>query len=504
MAQVELKLSSKVQKETGRSEILMRIRLDKNRDVYSGTRLFVQPHHFLWYIDRRNSKKLGIDIPARISMISLDNANKKGYPILQRGEVVIKELVETPDVCWDKQQKVKLDELLKIVISSVEAKSTLTSEELKMIVDKFHNPSAYLPKNEKKLTIYELGEIYLEKKDFQGRSVDENGKQLTHSVRAFRVIMRALARYEAFVRQTDKKRKKFTLDVDTITREDLEDFQDYFRNEAALQKEYPIIFDIILKDFPTSINVQRKTIKIEERGYNTIWKITKRIKYFFNWLNQEGYTKNQPFKGWIMQNEKYETTPYFLTVEERNALADYDLSAYPSLEAQRDIFVFQCLVGCRVGDLLKFREDNIVNGILSYIPSKTRGNSEPVQPIVPLNERALALVVKYKGKDKHGRLFPFISAQKYNEAIKQALTMCGITRNVIVVNPTNGKEEKRPLNEIASSHMARRTFVGNLYFKVKDPNLIGKMSGHVEGSTAFARYRDIDEKTLKETISLID
>ncbi len=48
--------------------------------------------------------------------------------------------------------------------------------------------------------------------------------------------------------------------------------------------------------------------------------------------------------------------------------------------------------------------------------------------------------------------------------------------------------------------MARRVLVGNLYKEVKDPNLIAKISGHVENSRAFSRYRDIDEEIAKEVI----
>ena len=75
---------------------------------------------------------------------------------------------------------------------------------------------------------------------------------------------------------------------------------------------------------------------------------------------------------------------------------------------------------------------------------------------------------------------------------------------VVAANPTTGKEEKRPLNEIASSHLARRTFVGNLYKQVKDPNLVGSLSGYTEGSKAFARYRDIDEEMKKDLVKLIE
>ena len=52
--------------------------------------------------------------------------------------------------------------------------------------------------------------------------------------------------------------------------------------------------------------------------------------------------------------------------------------------------------------------------------------------------------------------------------------------------------------------MARRTFVGNLYKQVKDPDLVGALSGHKEGSRAFSRYRTIDEGMKKELVGLIE
>ena len=75
---------------------------------------------------------------------------------------------------------------------------------------------------------------------------------------------------------------------------------------------------------------------------------------------------------------------------------------------------------------------------------------------------------------------------------------------VTILNPTTGQEEQRPINEIASSHMARRTFIGCLYHQVQDPNLIGSMSGHAEGSRAFTRYRAIDQATKEKLVSLIE
>ena len=163
------------------------------------------------------------------------------------------------------------------------------------------------------------------------------------------------------------------------------------------------------------------------------------------------------------------------------------------------------MVGCRVGDLLTFTKANINNNILSYVPHKTKDNSMSVQVTVPLNETALKIVQRYKNYPcKNGKLLPFISLQKYNDDIKSIFTLCGITRKVPVLNTLNGEYEMKPLNKVASSHMARRTFIGNLYKKVKDPALIGKLSGHVEGSKSFARYRDIDMDMKQDLVNLLE
>ena len=65
-------------------------------------------------------------------------------------------------------------------------------------------------------------------------------------------------------------------------------------------------------------------------------------------------------------------------------------------------------------------------------------------------------------------------------------------------------KKKVPINTIATSHMARRTFIGNIYKKVKDPNLVASLTGHTEGSKAFSRYRDIDTEMKKELVGLLD
>lgn len=52
--------------------------------------------------------------------------------------------------------------------------------------------------------------------------------------------------------------------------------------------------------------------------------------------------------------------------------------------------------------------------------------------------------------------------------------------------------------------MARRTFIGNIYKLVKDPNLVSVLTGHVEGSRAFTRYRDIDIDMKRDLVKILE
>ena len=62
--------------------------------------------------------------------------------------------------------------------------------------------------------------------------------------------------------------------------------------------------------------------------------------------------------------------------------------------------------------------------------------------VVPLNAIAQEIVEKYK--DCPGdSLLPFISEQNYNDNIKTAFTVAGITRLVTELDPVTRKEVKR-------------------------------------------------------------
>lgn len=356
------------------------------------------------------------------------------------------------------------------------------SEWLSTLIDKYHYPNRYKTKEEieaeTKPMLLELFSEFLVK-----HKLSEVRKK------NFRVIQRTLARYELYIRATKKGQKDFILDVDTVTPETLRDMWDFFENEYQYYELYPSIYETI---------PEKRTP--QPRGKNTLIDCFSRIRTFFLWCFDNKLTANRPFDKFPIEECKY-GTPIYINLEERDRIFNADLSATPQLEIQRDIFIFQTLIGCRVSDLYRMTRLNIVNGAVEYIQKKTK-EGNPVTVRVPLNDKAKEILERYK--DHEGKLLPFISEQKYNEAIKKIFKLSGVDRIVTILDPLTRDEVKKTLYEVASSHLARRTFIGNIYKKVKDPNLVSALSGHKEGSKAFRRYRDIDEEMKKDLVKLLD
>ncbi len=362
------------------------------------------------------------------------------------------------------------------IYNAVSDKEILSSEWLEQEIDKRLHPERYVAEVHRQ-TFFEAYEEFVEKR-----------KLSDWRVRAIQVVIRALRRYELYARRTVDRR--FTLDFDTVTPLVLRDIEEFLRNEHTFCDQYPEIYEAI----PESRRPQ-------PRGQNTINGILTKLRTFFIWANDVGKTTNNPFRNYAVEECVY-GTPYYITIDERNKIYRTNLARHPQLVVLRDVFVFQCLIGCRVDDLYKLTRDNLIGGAVEYIPRKTK-DGHPVTVRVPLNAIAREILAKYA--DYAGpSLFPLMAEQQYNKAIKRIFLAAGLKRRVTILNPLTREAEQRQIWEVASSHMARRTFVGNLYKQVKDPNLVGALSGHKEGSKAFARYRDIDEEMKTDLVKLLE
>lgn len=452
----EISISKKID-NTGRSELSLHLRLGKI-DQQASTHLFVNPQHLRWenYVSSkgRKSKRL----------------------VLKTSRLKTDEVQHTEDV------KKQLDDMLEFIDNNLQqvGANNVGKGWLAQQIDDFTNPhDDEVDSDEselKQMSFFEMFDVFLEKREIS------QGKK-----NQYKVFRRILQRYEMYKQLLDPK---FKLSLDTLDGNGIKEIGDYIKKEYKLLEKFPNIIE--------AVNESRQP---GPRDQNTVNGHYKKLKAFVRWAIDKEYIMNNPFRKFKIPKDIY-GTPYCLTLEDLSQLEKGDLSKRPGLAVQRDIFVFQCCIGCRVSDLKELTMANVINNEIHYIARKTKdGNPKTIK--VPINKTAQAIIDRY-ADPKRKELLPFISDQNYNEAIKEVFKLTGLTRNVVVRNSLTGESEIRPLNEIASSHLARRTLTNILYKKYKDQSLVSAITGHAPNSSAFARYRDIDEDMRREMVSVLD
>ncbi|MBQ7192334.1 MAG: site-specific integrase [Paludibacteraceae bacterium] len=354
----------------------------------------------------------------------------------------------TPETVALREKQRQLDELTDTV-SNAWWRDRFDVREgwLQKVIDDFHN----IPQKKSRLTLHDLCE--------------ERNAELqldAATITKYKVLLSALDRFAG----------KRTLYVDDFTREDAEAFAAFYRAE------------------PTSNGVV-------VRSSNTVSGKMRSLRALFSYAVSMGYVSQNPTAQYKIAAEVY-GDPIYLTMEERDQLYAFD-SLPHHLAVQRDIFIFQCHVGCRVGDLLRLRQENVTeDGWLQYIAHKTR-KSLPKTVRVPLSDVALEILARYK-EMSGDRLLPFISAQKYNEDIHDCARLAGLDRMVVVLNKQTFDEEQHPLWEVTTSHTARKTFMEAMFRATGSERITSAFTGHADGSRAFARYTHVDDDMKRNAL----
>ena len=173
----------------------------------------------------------------------------------------------------------------------------------------------------------------------------------------------------------------------------------------------------------------------------------------------------------------------------------------PELQWVKDVFVLNCALGCRIGDLLRLTMDKVAvsdEGIpyIHYIPSKTaRSQSTNLEIQTPLIPAALEIIRRTK------RAFmghhPKYERQVYNKKLRLLLECCGIDRPVCLYDHERGDNVYRPLYQVATSKLARKTHV-DMLTKVQINYYAAGL--HREGSDAVFRYTNLE---LSDRYSLL-
>lgn len=184
-----------------------------------------------------------------------------------------------------------------------------------------------------------------------------------------------------------------------------------------------------------------------------------------------------------------------LDINELGKLAEFKLDE--RLGRVRDLFLLACYLGLRWGDLEKFNKIFIVTikgkKVYKTIAHKTE-NSSGVEVKIPLAKITLRLLEKYDYK------LNFISDQKANEYLKEALEKTGMFDEHTLKKDKTGRQLRRW--EIISFHKGRDTFITNLCNTVPLKELMS-YSGHKQLGT-LQKYVDKTREINPEYINIFD
>lgn len=219
---------------------------------------------------------------------------------------------------------------------------------------------------------------------------------------------------------------------------------------------------------------------------NYIVDVMKSIKTICENANKHGLQINPQTK--LLKAVKIKVPKVYLNTDDIAKIREVALEA-DYLDNARDWLLISCETGQRVGDFMRFTPDFIFERptgggnmarLIEFEQEKTKKNTSVV--ITSLVEKIL--------QKRNGEFPRKISAQRYNDYIKEVCKMAGI--NEVINASIKDKDSKRLVTgrfekyKCVVSHIGRRSFASNYYGKFPTSMLI-KQTGHTSERT-FLEY----------------
>ena len=242
------------------------------------------------------------------------------------------------------------------------------------------------------------------------------------------------------------------------------------------------------------------------RNKNTVAVKLKMLRALFNELEVGEEISRSPFVSTGRKRireflSERTNVPVFLTADEFAHLLNIE-NVPDTLKETYYAFLIQCSLGCRIGDFQRLSMANISvskEGIpyIHYLPRKTQRQAHSNEEIqTPLLKYALEII---KTTGFKFTILKYASGKSgYNKKIKELLRHCGISREVPVYNEQTQQNDMVPLYEVASSKLARKTFV-DMMAKVQIDVYASGL--HSRGSDAITHYTTM---RLKDRFTLMN
>ena len=245
----------------------------------------------------------------------------------------------------------------------------------------------------------------------------------------------------------------------------------------------------------------RGSVTIRNIIQNTLFpllkKVSKRVDIPFTWydsnLNSFEFVKDESNKE-LASNKKVT-----LTEEQLKQLYDYPITG-TELQVRkrteiRDLFVLQCLVGQRVGDMQKFfngdNEKDEEEDTISIIQQKTKARA-----IIPLTPLAKEIISKYQNTELK---YYKPSNSNLNAELRIIAEEAGLN-TPITFEDKDGKQVK-PLFELVHTHTARHTFITIMCRRDIPKETIIIATGHEDTKMIDKVYSHLSNKDKAQKVS---
>lgn len=219
---------------------------------------------------------------------------------------------------------------------------------------------------------------------------------------------------------------------------------------------------------------------------NSIGNQIKYMKAFMNWaVNKQKLSQNTAYMEF--SKPKNPTQIFTLTQEQLDKLILLDISFDERLDQVRDMFCLCCVTGLRYSDVVRLERSNIKEDHIIISTKKTNDTA-----IIPLNDYSKLILKKYPDR------LPKIDNNEMNSRLKSIGILAGFTEEHEVIRFKGGIKEvtKRPLHELLTTHMGRRSFITQSLERGMLPSTVMKLSTHRD-LKSFNLYINTTKARLK-------
>lgn len=202
------------------------------------------------------------------------------------------------------------------------------------------------------------------------------------------------------------------------------------------------------------------------------------LNSFFKWCNEKDYLMSEEWKKFKPEIKTVKKNHVvFLTWDELIRLYHLEFPENKKyLERVRDVFCFQCFTSLRFSDVSQLKRTDVFQDHIRVVTEKTDH-----ELIIDLNERAKAILLKYKDEEYPNNLaLPVISNQKSNKWIKECCFLAKIDTPMTSTYYKGNEriDETKPKYELMGTHSGRRTFICNALILGIQPEIVMKWTGH--------------------------